>query len=219
MIRTKWFTPTRESCPSASTFVRAVRGWSNDARRLVGGSWLRSWRRQIQASGRSVVEGLGIPADNSQLHTAGLAVREAWYRGSCPGLRLKECPVPPVPRGRRQPCDDWVLGPHWAADGAQWHRWQREYVSVCEASRWLVTTHVPKADWCAWWEACISSGREVSWLAWKGTTKRVHRMGYRRLNLRLRPPEVAPLRKGKWMPRDVLATISQSFLGVGLRRH
>jgi hypothetical protein len=138
LLRNEWV-------PSGGPFVRFTRGWKGDARRLVGALWLRAHGASIRATGRSV-EGLGIPADNSQLHTAGLSVREAFYRGSKSFLRLPESRVPQVPQGRAVRLhEEWVKynGPTMTTP-SQERSWLSEFRSRCHHEVWQ--PHGPRVE-------------------------------------------------------------------------
>jgi len=177
---------------------------------------LRHRRSQIQASGRSV-EKLGIPADNSQLHTAGLSVREAFYRGYREPLRLPESPIPQVPLRGSAP-SNWVSVPRLGilATLSEEIRWRQSARTEFSQSLWQRAGDAAVNDWGEWWNLLKSSGREDQWLAWKRTTRRVHRMGLR-LNLVLRPPAVRKARSAMWVPRSELPFRTVLFGGIGVR--
>jgi hypothetical protein len=215
VIRLSWWYD--QGLPSGDVFRRVVRGWTGESRRLVGGSWLSSQRRAIQASGRSVWE-LGIRADNSQLHTAGLAPREAFYRGSHGCLGLPESPVPGVPLDRKNPaCDGWVFCSRpLVSRPRERFEWDQRHRTECAESVWQPMSVRSEVLWDRWWEDLRSSGFESCWLSWRRTVKKVHRMGVR-LNTRLRALEEPPRRRGQWVPRDELPFRLCLYPGVGAR--
>lgn len=180
-------------------FTKFIRGWKGESRRLLGGFWLRSRRSQIQATGRSVFH-LGIPADNSQLHTAGLAVREAFLRGGL-GNREPKLEKPPAPHDVSLE-DRWIKVPRYLArvSLSQEIKWRKQYAEWASSAAWQPRTCGQEVLWNEWWERTIATGRETLWLAWKRTTRRVHRMGYRSLNLRLGAPPVRKAVKAMWIP-------------------
>jgi hypothetical protein len=212
VIRLKSAVCLSENPLAGNGFTRFIRGWKGEARRLLGGMWLRYRKSQIQATGRSV-EGLGIPADNSQLHTANLAVREAFYRGYRSCLRLPEQPVPEVPRSNVSMLD-WVKFPtvRLAADGMQIHSWQKQSREEFSALVWKPSRESSSVLWSKWWEDLKSTGRESQWLSWKRTTRKVHGMGFK-MNLILRPPAAYVRLKRAWVPRAELLALSGSFRG------
>jgi len=203
--------------PSGDVFRRAIRGWTNESRRLVGGLWLRCKRKSIQATGRSV-RALEIPADNSQLHTAGLAPREAFFRGQHCCLAIQESPVPAVPLDRRNPaCDEWVFSSRcFLSNPRERCRWDTEHRQMCSLSVWQPCETRPEVLWDKWWDELKSSGFEGSWLSWRRTVKKVHRMGLR-LNTRLRTLAESPRRRGQWVPRVELPARLCLYPGLGAR--
>jgi hypothetical protein len=214
LLRNEWV-------PSGGPFVRFTRGWKGDARRLVGALWLRAHGASIRATGRSV-EGLGIPADNSQLHTAGLSVREAFYRGSRSFLRLPESRVPQVPQGRAVRLhEEWIKynGPTLTTS-SQEKSWLSEFRSRCHYEVWQ--PHGPRVepDVEVRWKEIKETGYESAWFAWRRTVKRASRLlgRSRPLNTILRPPaDTPPSGGGKWIPRSELPALICSFPGVGCR--
>lgn len=212
----------QEGLPTPHEFTKYCRNWKLEARRLVGGLWLRAFRPQIQASGRSVCGGLGIPADNSQLHTAGLADREAFFRGKF--LALQESPLPPSPHDFSDPREgkEWTLvrAPVWcsAREKAEYdeshrawcvrHRWEGVERATCEARA---------RRWADWWADVRRTGYQSSWLSWKLTASRARRL-CPSLGLSLR--EVARRRApapGVWIPASIVPQYLCSFPGVGCR--
>lgn len=232
VIRASWLMPPQEGRPSGDSFTRFIRNWKLGHRRLVGALWLHCHRAAIQATGRSV-RGLGIPADNSQLHTAGLAPREAYFRGFNGCLAVQESPIPSPPRDRTPACDNWVMTHRpLTVSGRQRKAWDVACRSDMSAVRWQLSPK-SKTLWEGWWSEVRSSGLEESWLNWRRLVRRVHRMGYwartpghsprwvvrglRCLNLRLRPPEAPPPSRRQWVPRDELPFVSSSHPGLGFR--
>jgi hypothetical protein len=211
-----------EWVPSGGPFVRFIRGWKGDARRVVGALWLRAHGGAIRATGRSV-EGLGIPADNSQLHTAGLSVRESFYRGSRSLLRLPESRVPQVPQGRAVRLrEDWVrTSEPTFSTRVQEREWLSLFRSRCHHEVWQPHGARVESDNEVRWQEIRSTGLEPAWHAWKRTTKRAARLlgrGTCLLNLVLRPPaDVRRSGGGKWIPREELPALLCSFPGVGYR--
>lgn len=207
--------------PSGGAFVRFIRNWKGDSRRLVGGLWLRWAGPQIRASGRSV-EALGIPADNSQLHTAGLAVREAFFRGSNPLLRIPEVPVPLF--NSRRDASGASLGyvkvtTAINATPAEYRRWDTEAIERMAAFRWERRGRPVNAKE-EWWSQVRATGFESAWTSWKRTARRSSKMlgmGQRFcLNIRLRNPTVRAFRRARWVPVDELPARRLLFRGVGL---
>lgn len=203
--------------PSGDVFRRAVRGWTNESRRLVGAHWLRCQRKAIQASGRSVLA-LRIPADNSQLHTAGLAPRESFFRGQFGCTAIEESGVPAVPLDRKNPaCDEWVFTSHcFLSSPLERKGWDTARREACSRVVWEPQETRPEVLWDKWWEILKKSGFEGAWLSWRRTVRKAHRMGLR-LNTRLRSVADPPRRRGKWVPRDELSARLCLYPGLGAR--
>jgi len=203
--------------PSGDVFRRAIRGWTNESRRLVGGLWLDCQRPAIQASGRSV-RALEIPADNSQLHTAGLAPRESFFRGQHGCLAIQESPVPSVPLDRRNPvCDEWVFSSRcFLSLPRERKAWDTQHREMCSNTVWQPCETRPEVLWDKWWEELKSSGFEGSWLSWRRTVRKVHRMGLR-LNTRLRTLAEPTRRSGQWVPKVELPARLCLYPGLGAR--
>jgi hypothetical protein len=216
VIRASWL-QARDGPPTGVDFSRFIRNWHGTARRLLGGLWLRCHRSRIQATGRSVWS-LGIPADNSQLHTAGLSPREAFFRGRHRLLALREEELPPVRRGHgSEPCDEWVFtrrGIH--SSGRERKSWDLQHREACARLAWQPSVQRLEVYWDGWWSEASATGREYQWLSWRRTVKKVHSIN-RSLNLILRAPDARPLSKGQWVPRDELPARLCSFPGVGFR--
>jgi len=201
-----------ENLPGAAAFVKFTKGWSNESRRLVGGLFLESHKEKIQSSGRSVVEGLGIPADNSQLYTANLHAREAWYRGSqreynLRGRRSLESPIPPLDIGN--PVNQhWARVPNPGLPSVVVRMFEEDYREECRTLPWSSSfwlTRQKARD--AWWRMTCLSGSERAWVAWKyGTLPRIRRMGLGVLaheHETLRDPMDIKRRRGLiWLPKD-----------------
>lgn len=216
VLRSSWL-QSREGPPTGADFCRFVRNWNGEARRLLGALWLSSHRAAIQKTGRSVRH-LGIPADNSQLHTAGLAPRESFFRGYRSHVSVPENPLPPVHRDRRdQLCDEWVFTRKAIlSKPIERFRWDQHHIDSCRLLAWQPTVGRKEVLWSSWWEEASVSGRESSWLSWRRTVKKVHSMGCR-LNLLLRAPDARPRPRGQWVPADELPFRLCSFPGLGLR--
>jgi hypothetical protein len=184
---------------------------------LVGALWLKSKRCAIQATGRSVGQ-LGIRADNSQLHTAGLAPREAYFRGRYALLALPETELLLPKKDRQgQPVEDWVFTRRQILSTPRERcSWDRQYRDACSLSAWMPSVLRAEIFWDDWWREAASTGREGQWLSWRRTVKKVHRMA-RSLNLILRSPSSVPLSKGQWVPRHEFPARVCSFPGVGFR--
>jgi len=197
-------------------FTKFIRGWTGEARRLLGGLWLSHRRPQIQATGRSVWK-LGIPADNSQLHTAGLAVREAFLRG---GFGQSESPLPQPPAATSR-SEEWVKIPRYCVRVtlSQEIAWQKEFREWAGSAAWKPRNSDQTNDlWNEWWKTVMTAGREPQWLSWKRTTRRVHKMGYKSLNLRLGAPPPRERVKTMWIPAYLLVQGSRlRNRGVGAR--
>nr|QGZ98426.1 RNA dependent RNA polymerase [Erysiphe necator associated ourmia-like virus 6] len=208
----------RESVPSGGGFSRFIRGWKCDARRRVGALWLRSFRTTIYATGRSV-EALGIPADNSQLHTAGLAVREAFFRGPREELRLEELPMPRVASEiRDQHGDEWICTPEVIrSTAAEEQRWSRLWKEVASALPWNgIVCKPPDID--ELWGRIKAGSREQQWRAWRSTVKRAARLlGGKPLNSILRVPKRGCRKVPRWVPAYEFSARRLTLPGIGLR--
>jgi len=216
IIRSSWL-QCREGPPTGQDFQKFIRNWNGESRRLVGALWLRSKRCAIQMTGRSVNQ-LGIRADNSQLHTAGLAPREAYFRGRYALLALPETELVRAKSDRQgQPVEDWSFTRRpILSKPRERFVWDLQYREACALSAWYPTVCRSEIYWDEWWREAAATGREGQWLAWRRTVKRVHRM-VRSLNLSLRAPDLAQPCKGQWVPKDELPTRLCSFPGVGFR--
>jgi hypothetical protein len=214
IIRSSWL-QCREGPPTGEDFSRFIRNWTNESRRLVGALWLRSKRSAIQATGRSVAR-LGIRADNSQLHTAGLAPREAFFRGRYALLALPETELrKPKKDQQGRLAEEWVFTRRTISSSPRERfGWDHQYREACGLSAWQPEVSRAEIFWDDWWREAASTGREGQWLAWRRTVKRVH-LHTRSLNLILRPPSLVPLSKGQWVPKHELPARVCSFPGIG----
>jgi hypothetical protein len=219
-----------DGIPTPGDFRRFTRGWRMEARRLVGALWLNRHRRQIQASGRSVVEGLGIPADNSQIHTAGLSPREAWYRGSFLRDKMSEEEVPTlrVEGGAPAPSERWTLVQPERGFHTRRMRQHNEalYKAECAEYRWVVRGK-PESK-VKWWDRVRGTGRESAWLHHRSFWKQKGGASGRALpgiprglvrlaggtDLRLRPPQLCVRGKRMWMRRDENSLVVYKRVGI-----
>lgn len=212
-------TVSRKGPPSAAAFVKFIRGWKGHARRILGGWYLQSYGGIIRASGRSVVGGWRIPADNSQLHTAGLSVREAFYRGSGrASLALDESIPPAEPSLMSYPATstEWVLHRGYiAATDFEIHQWRDQRREELWEASWQKASQTPAQVLETWWDDVKRTGFESAWHAWKLSRKRVARMGVV-VNIPLRQVRV-PSRRGVWVPRCELPARIARRGGLGLR--
>lgn len=216
IVRSSWL-EHRDGPPTGQDFSRFVRNWTNRSRRLVGGLWLKSHKSRIQKTGRSV-EKLGIRADNGQLNTAGLAPREAFFRGRYGLIPTLDSPLPSVrPDRKGRPCDEWVYcrQPIFSKPYERFV-WDRQYGDACAAEAWYPPCARAPLFWDQWWREASHTGFESAWLSWRRTVKRVRKMRCY-LNLFLRPPDERPLSKGQWVPKHELPARVCPFLGVGFR--
>jgi hypothetical protein len=152
------------------------------------------------------------------LHTAGLAPREAYFRGRYALLALPENELEPPKKERQsQPVEDWVFTrcPILSKPRERFC-WDKQYREACVASAWQPDVSRAEIYWDTWWSEAAATGREGQWLAWRRTVKRVHRMA-RSLNLVLRAPSLVPPRRGQWVPRCELPSRICSKPGVGFR--
>lgn len=190
-----------QGLPGQNEFTKFIRGWKGLARRLVGGLWLRSRRSQIQATGRSV-EDLGFRADPSQLHTAGLADREAFLRGS-KSTRASRNPTPPLPRYRGDTPlrSDWVFthSPLWYSSEES-DKADQDHRDWCSAQAWKPAMGINVA-WEEWWREVRGTGLQAAWLSWKRTARKVRSFrGCRSLGLSLRSARETTFQRGRWVP-------------------
>lgn len=207
--------PVMETPPTGGDFMRFCRHWKGAARRHVGALWLRCHKEAIMATGRSVVAGLGIPADNSQLHEAGLKEYESCFRGTTPLSAVKEPALPRMSeRGLAVPVDyaltrDWVkvsgvaIGD--AVDEQQIARWESEYRSACYKTAWtpLLASDLPPGitSTSLWWRDVKRTGLHG---VWRAARRNVRRWG-RGFCLPLRQvPLWSERQLTFWVPRDQL---------------
>lgn len=211
----------RGSIPSGGSFARFCRGFRGDARRIAGALWLECHRREIDATGRSVWE-LGIPADNAQLHTARLAVRESFFRGSKSVLRLPESPIPSVGSvsGMSGIPEGWVKANVHGVPKRQVRTWGRLFGEACLEKVWQPSPPVSVEELRnLHWAEVQRTGRASQWFAWRGTVKRAARLlGGKPLNLILRPPDPKPSRRAEWVPESEVASFRFPRAGVGWPR-
>lgn len=211
-----------EGVPSCGSFSRFIRGWAGENRSKVGGLFLRSHRRAIQASGRSVVEGLGIRADNSQLFRANLHSREAWYRGTEVQSRLfkPESPIPPIDVGNPT-TSRWTQVPASAVSRADELKWSTQYREECSDIVWSHCFALRRqAAKDLWWGEVARESRERAWNLFRAATRRggiltkILGRAHSSINLPLRYPRSPPrsLRR-VWVPRGELAPLARAGVG------
>jgi len=202
-----------DNMPGAGAFVKFTKGWTGESRRLIGGLFLKSHKNAIQSSGRSVVEGLGIPADNSQLYTANLHAREAWYRGSkaefeLRGRRSLEVPIPPLDLGNPV-SERWARVPRAELTSvAARRRLESDFQDECGAVPWNTTfwrTRQEARD--TWWREVSGTGLERAWVGWQyRTLPKMRQMGVGLIAHRhtsLRDPRPIERKRGlTWVPKD-----------------
>jgi hypothetical protein len=218
VIRASQLTTKDGTLPTGASFSRFVRNWKLDSRRQVGGLFLREHAKKIRASGRSVW-GLGIPADNSQLHTAGLAVRESFYRGPRKGDRLPEVPIPKVVQEvRDQHGDEWICTPEvLRSTRAEELEWARQWKEVALFKSWeLKKCYKPIKD--DLWKAIKQGSREQQYVAFRRTMKRGARLLGRMLNSTLRPPDGRCPAAARWVPAFEIPARRLFRQGIGSRR-
>jgi len=192
-----------DGVPSGGAFTKFVRGWSGRSRRLVGGLYLVSHRKAIQATGRSVVEGLGIPADNSQLYTAGLERREAYYRGQRYVAACREKPLPPVDIGNPLQ-KEWARVVNRGLPGGRIRRWLREYVERCADIPWTERFWLTREEARnLWWKTVKLTGLERVWDRRRRMLPLLTRLLGRKgkLHQSLREPVRHRKEKMAWVPR------------------
>jgi hypothetical protein len=206
--------PVNDSPPTGEDFMRFCRHWKGVARKYVGGLWLRLHKRQIFATGRSVVGGLEIPADNGQLHEAGLKEYEWSFRGTTPLTAVKEPALPRmIERGLAVPVDatvtkDWVkvpvhvLGPvgEDTIEG-----WERGYREACYRTSWTPKLPFDRRAGISpqevWWRDVQRTGL---YSVWRCAKRNIRRWG-RGFCLPLRQvPLARPRQRTIWVPRDEL---------------
>jgi hypothetical protein len=210
-----------DGLPSGDSFTKFVRGWKLEARRLVGGLWLSLHRGKIRRSGRSVVGGLGIPADNSQLHTAGLADREAFYRGSRANLALLESRPPPPPDdfSTREKSEWSFTDRPLLCSKREGLLWDEQHIQWCSARAWVPGERAGSAvrfrRWKEWWSEVEATGFESCWHRWRRSSIRARRI-CPKLGISLRVIGlVPPVRRGQWVPADILPGYLCGRAGVG----
>jgi hypothetical protein len=214
-----------DGVPSAGSFTKFQKGWAGESRSKIGGLFLRSHKRAIQTTGRSVVEGLGIPADNSQLFRSGLHHREAWYRGTEVQARQNqpEIPIPPIDVGSPVACN-WTKVPASAVSRAQELKWSTMYRDFCALIPWSYCFAQRRKDaGDLWWGEVARGGREALWMRFFRNSRRggllprlIGRPNFS-INLTLRSPRAVSSRKRHvWIPRGELAPLSRPGVGCNL---
>ena len=197
--------PVEGRIPSSGDFLRFCRNWRRMPRVWVGALWLKERAASIKATGRSVV-GLGIPADNAQIHWSGLSAREAWYRSTMGHLATPEPPVPVLNR-KLSPnvTKEWTKMPKSDLhSGREKSAWLSEFRSACFNHAWSTTGEVNGSAEAEWWESVKSTGSEHLWAQWKASLRRTPRL-FRGLGLsclRLRSVRLPTRNPGYWCPID-----------------
>nr|WPR16690.1 MAG: RNA-dependent RNA polymerase [Dracophyllum associated botourmia-like virus 30] len=220
VLRASMLRPS-DGLPSGDSFSKFLRGWKGSSRRLAGGLWLQLHKPSILASGRSVVRGLGIPADNSQLFTASLHQRESFFRGR--RFDLPECPIPPAPHDfsdrRRRLGYSFVKCALWA-NRREMDGWASDSLGVFQRLAWepdveRASCVARRQRWQAWWEEVRSTGKEDIWRRWRASFGRKIRL-FRGLGLALREVPLREVsREGVWIPTDVVPQYRCRRVGVG----
>jgi len=191
--------------PSGGDFSRFVRNWRGMARTLVGALWLRRRASCIKATGRSI-RGLGIPADNSQIHWSGLTRREAWFRSEHAWLAAQESPVPILHR-KLSPnvTKEWTKMPKSDLHtGRQKKLWQDEFRQACFSHSWQTSGEVSATAEDLWWDEVRSTGMEHLWTNYRRALRKRPGLfrGWVRYDLRLRSLPGESVVPGYWCPID-----------------
>lgn len=182
VIRSSMLNPSQYPLGLGGSLIRFLRGWKGDERRFLGGWFLRAKQGVIRASGRSVVEDLGIPADNAMLHCAGMAIREAFYRGSKPVEAYWTEILDPVPSDRATPR---VEG--WCYIDAKWvpkferKQFRNDFGLACLNAAWSFRDWKGAGSSGAWWAACKATGGEDAYHRWRGVLRELRRSWVARL--------------------------------------
>lgn len=207
VIRAK---PVEGGIPSGGDFAKFIRYFKNDGRREVGALWLRRHASMIKATGRSIVLGLGIRADHSQICCSGLASREAFYRFEQPyrHMMIAEEPVPTLHR-RAPPAvtKEWTKIPVSSIlPGAPIEVWLRLFTEQCHEFAWRDPGPLRLDAEQEWWEQVKASGRENQFSDYKSRFTRLPKLfrGFRR-GLRLRNVKVPFTERGEWVPIDLIS--------------
>lgn len=191
--------------PSAGDFCRFTRNWRGLDRTIVGGLWLRRHAPAIRACGRSIV-GLGIPADNSQVHWSGLGRREAWFRSEHAHLAAPEQPIPLLNRKvSRNVTKEWTKLP-----SSSWHpgrmrkKFLEQFRQDCFDYAWSCQGGCRESAEDLWWEEVKSGSLESCWVQYKASLRRKPGLyrGWVRKDLRLRPVPFPERIKSFWCPLD-----------------
>jgi hypothetical protein len=191
--------------PSANDFRRFTRNWRGLARTMVGALWLRRHAPAIRACGRSI-SGLGIPADNSQVHWSGLSRREAWFRSEHAHLAAPEPPIPILHRKvspnvtkewTKLPCSSRHPGRMRKKGGEQFRQ-------DCVDSAWSCQGGCRESAEDLWWTEVKRGSLEHCWVQYKDALRRRPRLfrGWVRKDLRLRPVPLPDRVRSFWCPLD-----------------
>jgi len=193
------------SVPSAGDFLRFCRNWRGLARTLVGALWLRRHAGQIKACGRSI-RGLGIPADNSQVHWSGLGRREAWFRSEHAHLAAPEVEVPVLYRKvSLNVTENWTKLPSdFGHSGALRAEWDKQFRQDCFDHAWSAQGGCREDAESLWWKEVKSTGMETCWRQYCLSLKRKPSLfrGWVRKDLRLRSVPLPERISSYWCPKD-----------------
>jgi len=191
--------------PSASDFCRFTRGWRNLARTIVGALWLRRHAPAIRACGRSV-RGLGVPADNSQIHWSGFARREAWFRSEHAHLSAPEPEIPILNR-KVSPnvTKEWTKLPS-SSEHPGWMRkkFEKQFRQDCFDYAWSSQGGILERAEDLWWTEVKSGSLERCWVNYKASLRKKPRLfrGWVRYDLRLRHVPLPERVRSFWCPKD-----------------
>lgn len=209
--------------PSSGDFLRFCRNWRGLDRTIVGGLWLRRQASAIRACGRSVV-GLGIPADNSQVHWSGLGRREAWFRSEHAHLAAPEPPIPLLNR-KVSPnvTKEWTKLPS-SSKHPGWMRkkWEKQFRQDCFDYAWSSQGGIRESADDLWWEEVKSGSLEHAWCNYKASLRKKPNLFrlWARKDLRLRPVPLPDRVSSFWCPKDQVDLPSPSeeilFVCAGL---
>lgn len=205
--------PIEGKIPSGGDFLRFTRNWRGLARTLVGAFWLRRQASAIRACGRSIV-GLGIPADNSQIHWSGFARREAWFRSEHAHLAAPEAPIPILSR-KVSPnvTKEWTKLP-----SSSWHpgwmrkKYEKQFRQDCFDYAWSSQGGCRESAEDLWWEEVKSGSLEHAWCQYKTSLRKKPRLyrGWVRFDLRLRPVPFPERVSSYWCPKDLIGAPQSS---------
>jgi len=194
------------------SFVRFRRGWKEPARRLLGAWYLASKKSAICAAGRAVVEDLGIPANNAEIHSGGLVCWERFFRGKLPIDRVRPEPFIPLPVYKASPV---IKG--WRYAPSPIPKWEAaifaaDYMKDCRRATWAPLSEVgfegtwyqgPDQPTCEreWWAHARLTGKTAAYARWRSLVKRVWRWVPRESPLRTaRPPREKMRVVPDWLP-------------------